>query len=930
TPAGAARLELDGTARGDAEGGLEAELGLRLDGDMGGFAGTLSAVMDSEGAVGATLTVTEGAIRHEIATLAGLTGTLGFEGSPDGVDRLSAAFEFTSLDAAGTAFEPGRFELRFDEGVAEAEASLAWPEGRLSLHATGDPSARPLGVHVTAEGAFDGAMIQTLLPDARVGGGRATFGLGVELHDALALTERRERSPAEWLALAAIDGTLEIALEELALEGLGRAGALQGRVTLASAPDGLVIKAPDGLLLEGLRPDATRLEALPEPAAALLSTIDRLKLSDGERTPFQLFLDLGSGQAIAHFTTTLEVAAEGLAVEGELIASAALAPDLRPRAIGIDLLVLAPLELDAGGIRLDAVAALSGFEAGLTEEADTFTLDELVVAIERLDAQDMSLEGHLVLGELTGDRESASGTLALQFEARGEVSEDIAFDGFFLDLTCRVERTGERLAIEPLEGEARLRRGELAGGYVLSSPAVPLIAAESRVAYDLATGGLEHRITLAPFTARIHKMEAGEEVETARLGVERLELEGASVEETRLHLQGARLVLPAYAFALENIEAEGAYTPASSRIDLKVARLEHLAEPPFLTPLGAQMTAAFGEERLTFRIEVFEPLGALKLTLEGDHDLGLREGSARLALEPIRFAKGYPQPADLFPIARGLVDAVEGTITLEGAIAWRDGELEPDLRLGVEDLNATIGETRLYNVQAALTLDGLTPPTTPPGQRISGLLTSSDLEPMPIEVRFRLQPDGVLLIEEAELGFAGGRLTTVGARLEPTAREGRLVIDVASIDLARLIELIDLEGLSGTGRLSGTVPVAFVKNGIEVRGGRLAAAGPGVLRYAGSEVEQVLEAREDTVGLMIQALSDFHYEELTLALDKEFSGDGTVLVHMKGSNPAVLEGYPFVFNINFSSNFDRLAALIRDALATAESALKLGIEGVNP
>ena len=171
-----------------------------------------------------------------------------------------------------------------------------------------------------------------------------------------------------------------------------------------------------------------------------------------------------------------------------------------------------------------------------------------------------------------------------------------------------------------------------------------------------------------------------------------------------------------------------------------------------------------------------------------------------------------------------LVDAVEGTITLEGAIAWRDGELEPDLRLGVEDLNATIGETRLYNVQAALTLDGLTPPTTPPGQRISGLLTSSDLEPMPIEVRFRLQPDGVLLIEEAELGFAGGRLTTVGARLEPTAREGRLVIDVASIDLARLIELIDLEGLSGTGRLSGTVPVA----------------GPGVLRYAGSEVEQLL------------------------------------------------------------------------------------------
>jgi hypothetical protein len=542
----------------------------------------------------------------------------------------------------------------------------------------------------------------------------------------------------------------------------------------------------------------------------------------------------------------------------------------------------------------------------------------------------MSLEGHLILSELTGDRESASGTLALQLEARGERGEEIAFDGLFLDLTCRVARTGERLAIEPLAGEARLRRGEFAGGYVLSSPAIPLIAAESRVAYDLATGGLEHRITLAPFTATLHGMEAGEEVETARLAVERLELEGASVAEARLHLQGAQLVLPAYAFALENIEAEGVYTPASSRIDLKVARLEHLAEPPFLAPLGAQMTAALDEERLTFQIDAFHPLGALKLALEGDYDLGRREGSARLALEPVRFAKGYPQPADLFPIARGLVDAVEGTITLEGAVVWHDGGIEPDLRLGVKDLSAMIGETRLYNMQAALTLDGLTPPTTPPGQRLEGVVTTAGLDPMPFEASLRLDADGALVIEDARIDVAGGRLTTANARLDPTQRGGRLVIGVDSVDLAQITQIIDLEGLSGSGQLSGTIPIAVDGSRIEVKGGALAAAGSGVVRYGGSEVEQALGAREDTVGLMMQALRDFHYEELTLALDKDFAGDGTILVHMTGSNPAVLEGYPFVFNISLSSNFDRLAALLREGLATAEAALKFGIEGVVP
>ena len=51
-------------------------------------------------------------------------------------------------------------------------------------------------------------------------------------------------------------------------------------------------------------------------------------------------------------------------------------------------------------------------------------------------------------------------------------------------------------------------------------------------------------------------------------------------------------------------------------------------------------------------------------------------------------------------------------------------------------------------------------------------------------------------------------------------------------------------------------------------------------------------------------------------------------VYLKGANPAVLEGYPFVFNINLESNFDRLADLLRQGIDIADTALQFGAEGL--
>jgi hypothetical protein len=73
---------------------------------------------------------------------------------------------------------------------------------------------------------------------------------------------------------------------------------------------------------------------------------------------------------------------------------------------------------------------------------------------------------------------------------------------------------------------------------------------------------------------------------------------------------------------------------------------------------------------------------------------------------------------------------------------------------------------------------------------------------------------------------------------------------------------------------------------------------------------------------MLEALTDFHYETLALEIEKRATGEGTILLHLKGNNPAVMAGRPFVFNIGLESNFDRLADYALLALSSAQNVLR--------
>lgn len=69
-----------------------------------------------------------------------------------------------------------------------------------------------------------------------------------------------------------------------------------------------------------------------------------------------------------------------------------------------------------------------------------------------------------------------------------------------------------------------------------------------------------------------------------------------------------------------------------------------------------------------------------------------------------------------------------------------------------------------------------------------------------------------------------------------------------------------------------------------------------------------MPAGGDAVALMLDALEDFHYNDLSLTLNKPVAGDTRITLHLEGANPTVLEGHPFDLNISLTGDADPLLA----------------------
>jgi hypothetical protein len=313
----------------------------------------------------------------------------------------------------------------------------------------------------------------------------------------------------------------------------------------------------------------------------------------------------------------------------------------------------------------------------------------------------------------------------------------------------------------------------------------------------------------------------------------------------------------------------------------------------------------------------------LSLKFSGRHDLATGKGSADFRTETITFEPDRRQPADLFPVIGSALRRVAGSVATEGGLSWGGSTLGSSLSIDLDRVGFETGIAAISGLGGKLRFGQLLPLRTAGPQHLAASLGIASLPPGPVDLQFDLSGDR-LQIGRATLGFAGGVLALDDVALSRD-QPLRTALQVRQVDLGAILALIGIEGLSGTGSLNGRIPVDVGPAGMTIRDGQLAAAGPGVVRYTGSALPDTAaapNAAEDSVGLLRRALADFHYTDLTLTLDRAATGEGSLLIGLKGANPAVLDGYPFAVNIRIEANFDRLATLFLDTYAAADGILR--------
>jgi len=311
-------------------------------------------------------------------------------------------------------------------------------------------------------------------------------------------------------------------------------------------------------------------------------------------------------------------------------------------------------------------------------------------------------------------------------------------------------------------------------------------------------------------------------------------------------------------------------------------------------------------------LNVHAPQQRYALNVEASYEPAKNLATAFVRLPPLVFEPGGYQPKNLSPAAGAYVRDVSGSVEVSGEIDWQDGVFSSDLDLAVRDLSAEAFGTRVERLNTVITFDNVAPLSTPPGQLIAIAGIDAGLPLRDALISIDIDPDGLLLLENAAMTFAGGEVTSSGARWIMSGDPEPLVLQVTGVDVATLFALADMEDLTATGTLDGTIPVRFANGDLIIEGANLASRQPGELHYLPADVPAGLGTDAESVDLVLDALSNFHYQTLKVDLDRAAGGETVIGLHIAGANPDLYDGYPIELNVTLTGALDQI---VRDSLA---------------
>ncbi len=535
------------------------------------------------------------------------------------------------------------------------------------------------------------------------------------------------------------------------------------------------------------------------------------------------------------------------------------------------------------------------------------------------EASGMLVEGKL----LTDGRLPLDGTLALRGTASGTVKDLAMGQGLAgkisVDTPFRLAGTFEALEIEADGLNLTAEEARAEGLLALTGP----------VTLEASTLAYRHGDVSTRFTISEGRATALAEAAAGPMAFSWERIVGDATVSLAGEIDGSITAESATAVAA-GVQVSGVrarFPLTSGEVSLQGTARDTQKQRRF-PPLSFSLSGERRAETVDLSGAVSAAAGKARIPVRLTADLVQQTAQVWYGPAPLTFAPGGLEPADLSPLL-AMLDSASGSLTLRGsATLGPEQNLEANARAtfkafsantDIAEVNGLNGEVRLVSVQPLAT-DGEQDLTA---DRVVAGVPLHD-----VQLRFAIpRGDERLVTNLTRLAgsLAGGKVSVDRTRLVNGA--GELTVRFHEVSLERLLNEWQVQGVRATGKVSGTIPVRVGPDAVAVNNGGLAAESGGVIQVDFGGARSTLVGAGEEVELAVRALEDFHYQAMSIGIDKPPGGELTLTVGLEGSNPDVLDGHPFRFNINLSGRLEPILEAIRTGRAIGADLIRGGLGG---
>lgn len=172
-------------------------------------------------------------------------------------------------------------------------------------------------------------------------------------------------------------------------------------------------------------------------------------------------------------------------------------------------------------------------------------------------------------------------------------------------------------------------------------------------------------------------------------------------------------------------------------------------------------------------------------------------------------------------------------------------------------------------------------------------------------------------------GFLGGEFAIDNAEW-PFNKDQAVTVSLVEIDLEKLLELDQKQGIVITGRVSGELPIFYDGEHFLIEDGNLFNVGNGLIQVFNNPAVEELKITNTQLKLAFDALENLHYHQLKSEVSMANDGYMLLVTAIKGKNPDLDNEV----NLNLNLSYDLLGLL--ESLNITEHFEEKFIKGLQP